>query len=82
VTATQAVVPCPSLPVGRSQSRKEICKERLVNEAALGVILHGASERIFAQVYLLNNAVVRGPGIDFQIVSELFDCLVMCTIYL
>ena len=53
----------------RVQSREEILKERVVNAAALGVILHSASEGIFLQMYLLNNSIVRGPGFNFQIVS-------------
>ena len=69
------------LRLGRFQSREEIFEERVVNAAALGVILHSASEGIFLQMYLLDNSVVRRPGFHFQIVAEPFDCLVMRTVH-
>ena len=65
----------------RVQSCKEIFEKRVVNAAALGVILHSASEWIFVQMYLFDNAIVRGPGFNFQIVSEAFDCLVMRAVH-
>ena len=65
----------------RLQSRKEILEERVVKPAALGVILHGASEWISLQVYLLDDSIVRRPGFNFQIVPEPFDCLVMCAVH-
>ncbi len=65
----------------RLQSCEEILKERVVNSAALGVILHSASKGIFLQVYLLDDSIVSGPGFSFQIVSEPFDCLVMCAVH-
>jgi hypothetical protein len=43
----------------RFQSREEILEERVVNAAALGVILHSASEGVFLQMYLLDDAIVR-----------------------
>ena len=55
--------------LGRFQSRKKILEERVVNLAALGVILHSASEWIFLQVCLLDDSIVSGPGFNFQIVS-------------
>ena len=70
------------LRLGRFQSREEVFEERVVNAAALGVILHSASEGIFLQMYLLDNSVVRRPGFNFQIVSQPFDCLVMGAIHL
>lgn len=65
----------------RVQSFEEILEERVVNAAALGVILHRASEGIFLQMYLLDNSVVRGPGFNFQIVAEPFDRLVMRAVH-
>jgi hypothetical protein len=65
----------------RVQSRKEIFEERVVNAAALGVVLHGASERIFLEMYLLDDSIVSRPCFNFQIVPELFDCLVMCAVH-
>jgi len=63
------------------QSLEEILEEQVVNGTALGVILHRASERIFSQMYLLDNSIVRRPGFNFQIVSEPFDCLVMRAVH-
>jgi hypothetical protein len=63
------------------QSLEEILEEQVVNAAALGVILHSASEGIFLQMYLLDNSVVRRPGFNFQIVAEPFDRLVMRAVH-
>ena len=65
----------------RVQSFEEIFEKRVVNSAALGVILHRASKRIFLQMYLLDDSIVSGPGFNIQIVSEPFDCLVMCAVH-
>ena len=65
----------------RVQSRKEIFEKRVVNAAALGVILHRSSKGIFLQMYLLDDSIVNGPGFNFQIVSEPLDCLVMCAVH-
>ena len=65
----------------RLQSREEVFEERVVNAASLGVILHSASEGIFLEMYLLDDSIVRGPRFNFQIVSESFDCLVMCAVH-
>ena len=65
----------------RVQSFEEIFEERVVNAAALRVILHSASEGIFLQMYLLDNSVVRRPGLNFQIVAEPFDRLVMRAVH-
>ena len=64
-------------PLTLIQPREELLEKRVVNAAAFGVILHGASERIFAQMYLFDDAIVSRPGFNFQIVSELLDGLVM-----
>src|ERR1700730_328060 len=69
------------LTLRRFQSRKEILEERVVNPAALRVILHSERERIFAQANLLNNAIVRGPGFHFQILAQAIDCLVMRAVH-
>src|SRR5207248_4563313 len=60
---------------------EELLEKRIVNAAALGVILHSASEWIFSQMNLLDDAIVRGPGFNFQIVSQPFNCLVMCALH-
>ena len=70
------------LRLRRFQSREEIFEERVVNAAALGVILHSASEGIFLQMYLLDNSIAGRPRFNFQIVSQPFDCLVMGAIHL
>ena len=53
----------------RFQSREEIVEQRVVNSAPLGVILDSESERIFAQPHLLDDAVMRGPRLHFQVVT-------------
>ena len=53
----------------RFQARKEILEERLVNAAALGMILHSQPERIIAETNLLDDPIMRGPGFHFQIVA-------------
>ena len=63
------------------QSREEIFEERVVNAAALGVVLHGASERIFLEMYLLDDSIVSGPRFNFQIVPEPFNRLMMCAVH-
>jgi len=45
----------------RLQSREEIVEQRVVNSAALGVILDRQSEWIFAQPYLLDHVIMRRP---------------------
>src|SRR5436309_15441121 len=60
---------------------EELLEKRIVDAAALGVILHSASEWIFSQMNLLDDAIVRGPGFNFQIVSQPFNCLVMCAVH-
>ena len=69
-TAAQAVVPFSyDLALRRFQSREEIVEQRVVNSAALGVILDRKSERIFAQPHLLDDAIVRGPRLHLQVVA-------------
>ena len=65
----------------RLQSGEELLEEGVINAAALRVILDGVSEGIFSQMYLFDNTVVRGPGFHFQIVTQLFDCLVMRAVH-
>ena len=50
-------------------SREEIVEQRVVNSAALRMILHGESERIFPQANLLDDPVVRGPRLHLQFVA-------------
>ncbi len=45
------------------------------------MILHSASKRIFLQMYLLNDAIVSGPGFHFQIISQPLDGLVMRAVH-
>ena len=63
------------------QPREEFLEKRIVDAAAFGVILHSASEGIFLQMYLLDDAIVSGPGFHFQIVSEPLDGLVMRAVH-
>jgi hypothetical protein len=63
------------------QSREEIIEQRIVNSAALGVILNSKSERVFAQPHLLDDAIMRGPRLYFQVVADLIDRLVMRAVH-
>ena len=53
----------------RLQSREEIVEQRVVNSAALGVILHGKSKWVFAQPYLLDDVIMRRPCLHLQVVA-------------
>ena len=64
-----AILTLQLLTFRRFQSREEIVEQRVVNSAALGVILYSKSERVFAQPYLLDDAIMRGPRLHFQVVA-------------
>src|SRR5215211_7818772 len=51
------------------QSREEIVEQRVVNSAALRMVLDTESERIVAQAHLLDNAIMCGPRLHFQVVA-------------
>ena len=63
------------------QSRKELLEERIVNTTPLGVILYSAGKGIVSKMYLLDDAIVSGPGFHFQIISQLLDRLVMRAVH-
>src|SRR5437868_1432835 len=72
---------CASSFPSSVQARKEIFEQRVVKSTALRVILHSEGKRMFAQAYLLNNTVMRGPGFHFQILAEVVNRLMMCAIH-
>ena len=53
----------------RLQSREEIVEQRVVNSTPLRVILDRKSERIFAQPYLLDDAIMCSPRLHLQVVA-------------
>ena len=65
-------LPKPSfivLMLCRLQSREEIVEQRIVNSAALRVILHSETEGVFAQPHLLDDPIMRGPRLHLQVVT-------------
>src|SRR6478672_11319701 len=69
------------LGLGRFQSREEIFEERVVNLPSLRMILDREREWVIAQPHLLDNTVGGGPALNYEIIRDTIDRLVMRAVY-